>query len=371
MIKVTHIMNIIESFAPKAWAESWDNCGLQVGEEGMEVQGILVALELTEDVLLEASSIGANLIITHHPLIFKPLPSVRTDHVIGRLIRELLIQNMALYSAHTNFDRSPCGMNTYLAQLIGMKDIKILERPQQSLLKLAVFVPVGYEERVRDALTRAGAGNIGRYSHCTFTSPGQGTFLPGIGTKPFIGKTGELEKVNEVKLETVFPSALRNTIIRALMAAHPYEEPAYDLYPLSAPAGPEGLGCIGRLSSPLPWNDFINKIKEVFRKPMLPVGGADHPQKITKVAITAGAGSNLMELAAYQNADLYLTGDIKHHDYRRGEELGLTLIDIGHFASETVGVVHMAELLSKALNEQGIEVSLTISRALKDAYQIV
>lgn len=371
MTKVAEIVDIVESFAPRSWAESWDNCGLQLGEEGMEVRGMMVALEVTEDVIHEAESIGANLIITHHPLIFKPLSAIRTDQAIGRVIRELLLKKIAVYSAHTNFDRSPDGMNAYLGQLLNMDDSKVLERAQPSLLKLVLFVPVGYEEKVREALTKAGAGHIGRYSDCTYMSTGHGTFRPGDDTHPFIGTPGELQKVNEVKLETVFPSVLRSKIMNAVFAVHPYEEPAYDLYPLSAPTGLEGLGRVGKLKSPIAWEDFIVRIKEIFGKTMLPVGGATPPRTIKKVAVTAGAGSNLMETAAYQKVDVYLTGDIKHHDYRRGEELSLTLVDIGHYASESVGLVHLAELLKEGMVGRGIGLNLSICQTIRESYSLV
>lgn len=371
MANVADMIRIIESFAPRVWAESWDNSGLQVGREGSEVRSVLVALEWTEDLLHEADSSGVNLIVTHHPLIFKPLSSIRTDQAVGHAIQWLLHKDVALYSAHTSFDRSPSGMNSYLANLLGMVNPKVLEKPAQTLLKLAVFVPVSYEGRVREALMEAGAGAIGNYTHCTFMSSGEGSFLPGEGTNPFIGTPGKFETVNEVRLETVFPVVLRSKVIKAMLNAHPYEEPAYEVYPLVVPAGPEGLGQIGRLESSVSWEDFIKRVKRLFGKTMIPVGGGTPPKIVRKVAIVSGAGSNLIEAAAYQNADLFLTGDLKHHDYRRGEELGITLVDIGHYASETLGMEHLAELLKEAVAREGHDVVINVSRSLKESYRFI
>lgn len=370
MARISELMDIFEMVAPKAWAESWDNCGLQIGDPGMETQGILVALELNGDVIDEAKQLGADLILTHHPFIFKALPTIRTDQVSGRTIRRLLAENIALFVMHTNYDRAPEGMNAFLAEQIGIVDGRVLEQTKDTMTKLVVYIPEGHEDQVREAIFQAGAGQIGRYSHCAFQSQGQGTFLPEEGTQPFIGEPGKLESVKETRLETVFPAALRSKVVGAMLNAHPYEEVAFELFPLSLPAGPEGLGKIGRLEQPVLWQDFLQHIKTVFHKEFIPVGGGKPPRTVKKAAVISGAGTGLLETAAFQGADVYLTGDIKHHDYRRGEELGLTLIDIGHYSSETVGVTHLAQTIEKLLQERQTPVRVGVSKVLKESYSL-
>lgn len=372
MPKLGKLIDLFELIAPQSWAESWDNSGLLIGAPGDEIRNIMVALDPTEEVVEEAISHDANLLVTHHPLFLKPLPMIRTDSFPGRTIRKLLSQEINLFTMHTNFDRAPHGLNTYLAERLGMIHGVPIEAGKETLYKLVVFVPQGYEDKVMDALSLAGAGHLGGYSHCSFRTSGNGTFLPETGTQPFIGEIGRLENVDEVRLETIIPTAYRARAIAALMQAHPYEEVAYDLYPLVRPTGTEGLGRVGKLPDPMPWADFFQRVKELFGQTMLPVGGAEPPVMIRRFAVTGGSGGGeFLEKARRQGADVYLTGDIKYHDFRRAEELGLTLVDIGHFASESLGVQHLTQSIQEVLKTHDIQLNVIQSRILQDPSRLM
>jgi dinuclear metal center YbgI/SA1388 family protein len=371
MVKMSRIIDILEEIAPKQWAESWDNCGLLVGDMNRNVNKIMVALELNHEVMADAVAHAADLIVTHHPLYLKPLTTVRTDQFPGSLIQSLIQSETALYAMHTNYDRSPNGINSFLSDTIGMVNSKPLEKAKEPLYKLVVYVPEGHEGLVLSALAAAGAGKIGRYSHCSFQVEGTGTFLPEEGTDPFIGEVGSLEHACEVRLETIIPSAYRARAISAMLKVHPYEEVAFDLYPLVAPVGMEGLGRIGNLNPSIPWPEFRSRIKQIFHKDWTVMGGASPPEHVERVAILAGSGASYLERAASDGAQVYMTGDIKYHDYRRGEELNLTLIDVGHYNSEVLGVFHISQMIEHAVNEDQLELQVISSTVLNDPCRLM
>lgn len=372
MPKLGKIMELFEEIAAQSWAEPWDNSGLLVGSASLEIKGIHVALDATESVVEEAVAQQANLLVTHHPLFLKPLPTIRTDGYPGKIIRRLFAEDISLFVMHTNFDRSPRGLNAYLAEQLGMEDGVPIENARETLYKLVVFVPRGYEEKVLEAVASVGAGHLGGYSHCSFQAGGTGTFMPGAGTHPFLGEIGRLEKADEVRLETVLPAAYRSRVLAALLRAHPYEEVAYDLYPMIRPTGPEGLGRVGKLSTALAWKDFFQRIKDLFGTSLLPVGGGEPPSIVRRFAVTGGSGGGeFLEKAFRHGAEVYLTGDIKYHDYRRAEELGLTLVDIGHFASENLGVEYLAQSIRDILSANDIHLNVTRSVSLCDPYRLM
>ncbi|HOQ23744.1 MAG TPA: Nif3-like dinuclear metal center hexameric protein [Bacillota bacterium] len=368
--KVSEIIKFLEDLAPANWAEEWDNCGLLLGNKDNRVEKVLVALEATRDVLAEAQALGANFVVTHHPLYLKPIRAIHTNTLTGGLISSFLKADIALYAMHTNYDRSPQGLNDYLGRLLGLRRRRPLETPAATLYKLVVYVPKDHTEAVAAAMTRAGAGHIGQYSDCTFRVEGTGTFRPQEGTNPYIGQTGQLELVAEVRLETVVPAHLRSRVIAAMLAAHPYEEVAYDLYSLAEPKGTEGLGCIGDLASATAWPDLLRTVKEQFGLAQVRVGGAKPPAQVKTLAVTGGSGAGLLQAVARAGAEVYLTGDIKYHDYRLGEELGVCLVDIGHFNSESLGIQYICEYLRATLAKEGKSTPVISSQVLKSPFYL-
>lgn len=337
MPTVREIAAILEELAPLALAESWDNVGLQVGRLDREVSGLLLALDLSKAVLEEARQKEANFIVTHHPLIFKPLHNLRFDRPGGDVWEELLAGGFIVYSLHTNFDRAADGLNQYLAELLQLTRLEPVEEGAGDYFKLVVFVPEDYVDQVFTALTQAGAGWIGNYSHCTFRTPGVGTFLPRPGTNPFLGVTGEVASVSEVRLETIIPAWKREPVIKAMLAAHPYEEVAYDLYPVAQKGGRAGLGRVGVLAEPKSFPDLLADIKAMCGEETLRYGGAprDYAQKI---GVIGGSGGKYMGQAKRKGAEVLITSDLGYHDFLYAEQIGLTLVEVGHHTIEALGL---------------------------------
>lgn len=357
-VKCQVVMEAMEALAPRHLAEEWDNVGLLVGSPAKEVHKILVALDVTPEAVELAIKEGADMIVAHHPLIFKAMKHLRTDLPLGSLLAKLLKQDMVVYAAHTNLDIAAGGVNDALAAALGLIDLDILSTTSsEKLVKLVVYVPETHTDAVREAITQAGAGYIGRYSHCTFQSTGLGKFLPLAGTNPYLGTIGKLETVEEVRLETIMPEKISRKVIRAMLKAHPYEEAAYDVYPLFNQGKASGLGRIGKLLSAMSLADFAAKIKTDLRLNAVHVVGS--PEKtIRKVAVCGGAGTSLISKAAFAGADVLVTGDIGYHDGQTALATGIALVDGGHFATERVAVPCVAEYLNKCARENkwGLEV---------------
>lgn len=357
-VKCQVIIDALERLAPRRLAEEWDSVGLQIGSPAQEIHGISIALDLNEQALAAAERAGANLIVCHHPLIFKPLKQIRTDRPEGRLVAQLLKRDIAVYVAHTNLDIAQGGVNDVLAARLGLTDVQGLAATgQETLCKIAVFVPQTHWQEVAAAMTKAGAGHIGKYSNCTFRAAGIGTFLPLAGSSPFVGEQGKLEEVEEVRLETVMPETLARRVVRAMLAAHPYEEAAYDLYALQNDGIRHALGRIGCLAQPLSATDFLAQVKEALQLDGLRVAG-DCSKPVRKVALCGGSGASLIGKAAFAGADAYITGDVKYHEAQAAEQAGLLLIDAGHFATEWPVAEKLNGYLSEcaALGRWGIEV---------------
>lgn len=351
---VKQISQIVEQLAPKHLAESWDNVGLMVGQQQMAVTGIVTALDVTEAVVEEAIAKGCNLIVSHHPLIFKGLKQVTDETALGRLVLKLISHNIAVYSAHTNLDIAQGGLNDLAAAQIGLAEVTGLEvTAEEGIYKVVSFVPTTHTESVLKAMGDAGAGYIGNYSHCTFHSVGTGTFLPLEGAQPYIGNVGELAKVTEDRLETIVPKAKLQAVIDAMKEAHPYEEVAYEVYQLVEPSKVESIGRIGVLSDTLGWEDFIELIKAAFPQGRARFGGAK-VEAITKVALCTGAGAEFIKAAANAGAQAYVTGDVKYHDMQLAQELGLLVADVGHFGTEVGASSLLAAHIEMKLREQAI-----------------
>lgn len=352
-LQVGDIAGFIEERAPLSLALDWDNVGLLVGSSDAEVGNVLVSLNYNEAVLQEALKRKANFVLTHHPFIFEPLRALRTDCPKGALIKETLARNINVYAAHTNLDMAEEGVNHTLASAFCLRNVQVLEEISgDPLLKLVVFVPPSHMEAVREALAGAGAGWIGRYSHCSFQTLGQGTFLPREGTRPFIGEAGQLEKVEEVRLETILPASLRQRVVAALFKAHPYEEAAFDLYPLANSRRFTGLGRIGKLPRAMTLQALVQKIKKTLHVPHVNVVG-DGSKPLETMAVCGGSGGHLVALAARAKADILLTGDVKYHQGEEALALGIAVVDAGHAATEKVVIEPLVTFLREKIKEGG------------------
>lgn len=333
---VGYIIGIMERLAPERMAEGWDNPGLHLGTPSAKVKRILVALDPVEEVAREAVDRKADLLITHHPFFFEPIKTLREDHPAGRTAAILIRNGISLYCAHTNLDNARGGINDYLASLLGIGDLRALEQPERLRYeKIVVFVPVGYEDKVAMAMADAGAGWIGNYSHCTFRAKGTGTFMPREGTNPFIGERGSLERVEEYRLETIVPAELTRQVVKAMLDAHPYEEAAYDVYALNNGRSDIGPGRIGVLPEPVPLGEFVKRVKDSLDLEWVKCTG-DLDRLVKTVALCGGSGGSLIDKAAAKGADVFVSGDIKHHDGLKCRQLGMALVDAGHHGTEKI-----------------------------------
>ena len=353
--QVKKIISYMEELAPRSLALPGDPVGLQLGNPETELSKVLVALDPDEAAVAEAFSVGAEMLVTHHPLFYHKLSSIDESLPAGALITSAIRKGLSIFSAHTNYDLARQGVSHQLAQRLGFstEEAGVLEATgSEELLKLVVFVPAGHEDNIRNVLAGAGAGQIGRYSHCTFQTSGIGTFLPLDGAKPFIGRSGQLEKADELRLETILPAHRREVVVEALLNAHPYEEVAYDLYPLVLKGRDFGLGLIIDLDEPL----TLDRILQICRDRLTAADLRYHaPLKKTykKVALCGGSGGSLIENAARQAADLFISGDFRYHDLKTAHALGIALIDAGHDATEWPGVVYLRQYLADQLKRDG------------------
>ncbi|MDY0267880.1 Nif3-like dinuclear metal center hexameric protein [Trichloromonas sp.] len=369
--RLQDLTGLLHKLYPPFLAEEWDNVGLQVGDPGMPVERILVALDPTEATLAEALRRGAQALVCHHPLIFRPLKRLTPQDETGRILFRAVREGIAVLAAHTNLDRARDGLNDWLATRLGILDPQPLEAGAPGdLLKLVVFIPAGYEDRIAEALHRAGAGHIGSYDLCAFRVAGTGTFRPGAGSTPFIGRAGETEEVREIRLETILPRELTAKVLEKMRKSHPYEEVAFDLIPLANSRPGIGLGRIGRLATPLPLAQFADRVKEKLNAQSPRVVG-DLATSIAKVAVCGGSGASLLHEAAHQGADVLVTGDVKYHEARNAESLGLALVDAGHFATEHLMVDALAERLKQAAREQRLELIIDTAEGEADPFQRV
>lgn len=355
-VRCQTVINLIEKLAPKYMAEAGDPIGLQIGEPDQNIHKILVSLDLDNAVLKEAEEWGADLIVLHHTPFFKPLQNIRTDLASGNLMARIIRNNMALYTAHTNLDSARGGVNDVLAQLLGLTKVSLLSTSwKQKLCKLAVFVPESHSDIVREALTSVGAGWLGNYSDCTFKVKGTGTFRPLDGTNPFIGQTGQLAEVQEVRVETIISEELLEQAVQVMLKVHPYEEVAYDVYPLANLGESTGLGRIGYLPEPMTLKEFLTLVKEKLELRTLRFCG-NPATKVAKVAVCGGAGASLLSVAVSAGADVFLTGDVKYHEAQDALAQNMTIVDPGHFATEYPVIPVLAEYLRGLLGGEKVEV---------------
>ncbi|VEF47774.1 NGG1p interacting factor 3 protein, NIF3 [Bacillus freudenreichii] len=364
------VIEMFEQFAPKKYAMEGDPIGLLVGTLNKKVSKVMVTLDVLDNVVDEAIEKGAELIIAHHPLIFRPLKKIALDEPGGRLIEKLIKHDIAVYAAHTNLDVAKGGVNDMLAEALQLKNTSVLVPTyEEKLKKLAVFVPLEQADQVIAAVGDAGAGFIGEYSHCSFSANGTGRFLPGSGANPFIGEKGKIEKVSEMKIETIYPESLEKKVVSAMIQAHPYEEPAYDLYPLSLKGEELGLGRIGELDEEMTLEEFAEHVKKSFDVEGVRVIG-DLSDRVKKVAVLGGDGNKYYQHAKRKGADVYVTGDFYYHTGHDAMNIGLNIVDPGHHV-EKVMKKGVAKFLEQRAHELGYDVSFHSSELNTDPFTFV
>ncbi|WP_329610110.1 Nif3-like dinuclear metal center hexameric protein [Pseudalkalibacillus berkeleyi] len=366
-VHVQEVIQRIDQLAPKWMAEDWDPIGLQVGSLQKRIKKIMVTLDVIEPVIDEAIREGVDLIFAHHPLIFKPLKKINPDTSYGRTIQKLLKHDITLYAAHTNLDVAVGGVNDLLADKIGMTNTEVLvNRVEDQLKKLVVFVPETHADTVRNALGDAGAGFIGNYSHCSFNTPGTGTFLPNEGTNPHIGEQGTMEYVNEVKIETIFPMSIEKDVMSAMQKSHPYEEVAYDILKLDNKGKTFGIGRIGKPKDDVTVGELAKQLKETFNLQGLRVVG-DLDKKVEKIAVSGGEGNDFISNAMFKGADVYISGDIKYHFAHEAWMEGMAIIDAGHNI-EKVMIDGVGSILSDWLKSKNSDTEVYLSKAETDPF---
>jgi dinuclear metal center YbgI/SA1388 family protein len=362
------IASLLERRYPSAWAVAGDRVGLEVGDPRQTVAAVLVALEVTPAVIHEARQRGAQLLLTHHPLLYQPLKDLREDRPGGRLVADLVRAGLALISCHTNLDIAPGGLNDFLAQRLELSQVEVLTpTTTDPWYKLVVFVPRGHEDRVRQTLGDAGLGVIGAYTHCAFLTPGQGTYRPGPGARPFQGEMGALARADEFRLEVLAPASLLPTALARLQETHPYEEVAYDLYPVRHPGTPLGLGRIGVWPEARPFSRVAAAVKAVFAVETIQVWGRP-PRMVQRLALCSGSGGDLVDNARQQGAQVYLTGEVRHHQIPPGFGEEFAVLAVGHFASEAVYMEPWAGELRDLFREAGLSLEVMAAGTMAPPY---
>lgn len=339
------LTDYLESLAPLYYQEPYDNSGLLVGEPDRTIGSALISLDCTEAVVDEAIESGSDLIISHHPIIFKGLKRLTGSSYVERVVMKAVRHNIALYAIHTNLDNVTGGVNSRIAERLGLQETTILDPKGDMLRKLAVFVPQSHAGSVRAALFAAGAGQVGRYDQCSFNVEGYGTFRGGEGTQPYVGTPGEPHREEEIRVEVIYPVDRERTVIRELLAAHPYEEVAYDIYRLQNTYGQVGSGMVGQLPGPLSEEAFLALLKErlgaaVIRHTTL-LG-----KPVSRVAVCGGAGGFLLRHAIRAGADVFVTADYKYHEFFDADGK-IVITDVGHFESEQFTQELLLEVIRK------------------------
>ena len=344
-MKIAEVTAVLETLAPPSLQESYDNAGLLTGQAGWDCTGILCALDATEAIIDEAIAKKANLVVAHHPIIFGGLKKINGKNYVERTVIKAIKNDIAVYAIHTNLDNVIEGVNGKAADLLGLQNRNVLLPKSGTIRKLSCFVPVDHLEVVRTSLFEAGAGSIGKYSECSFSLTGTGTFNGGPGTKPFVGESGKRHEEQEARLEVVYPAHLERQILAALHRDHPYEEVAFDCYQLANAQPGIGSGIIGSLPEPMTEKQVLELLKSVFGLSII-----RHTEltgrPVQKLAFCGGAGSFLISSALAAGADMFVTSDLKYHDFFDAEER-LLLADIGHFESEQFTINLLQEVLAQ------------------------
>ncbi|KQS33756.1 Nif3-like dinuclear metal center hexameric protein [Dyadobacter sp. Leaf189] len=332
MTYIKDVIRELENLAPVSYQEGYDNAGLIVGSPEVTARGVMLTLDVTEEVVEEAILKQCNLIVAHHPIVFKGLKKLNGSDYVERTVIKAIKNDIAIYATHTNLDHVPGGVNWQIAERLGLTDLKVLAPKAQILTKLAFFTPVANTQSILDALFAAGAGEIGDYKNCSFRVEGTGTFLPGEQANPVIGTNGQLEEVKEHRVEVMFPTYLQSKMLRVLRDVHPYEEVAYYLTSLENLNQEVGAGAIGSLPEPMPLHVFLSFLKDRMQLPMIKFTPTSS-HTVQKVAVCGGAGSFLLKDAIRAKADVFVTADYKYHEFFDAERR-IMICDIGHYESE-------------------------------------
>lgn len=356
MTKIKEVIHYLEQIAPRSYQESYDNAGLITGSPDHEVSNILVSLDTLETVVEEAIERHCNLIIAHHPIVFRGLKSLTGKNYVERTVIKAIKHDIAIYAIHTNLDNVHNGVNYKICQKLGLQNLRILASKPATLNKLVTFVPLENAESVLQALSNAGAGNIGNYKNCSFQITGTGTFQPNEHANPHIGEKGKLKHVEERRIEVIFPAHLSAQILAAMREAHPYEEVAYYLHALENENQEVGAGMIGELKAPMEETDFLYCLKEKMSLSLI-----RHTRLLNKpvqrIALCGGAGSFLLPQAIRQNADVFISADFKYHEFFDADQR-ILVTDIGHYESE----VFTKDLLQELLSEKFVNFAVHLAK---------
>lgn len=358
MITIKEISNYLESFAPLAYQETYDNCGLLVGDQDQIVNKILVSLDCTEEVVEEAINKNCNLIISHHPIVFKGLKKLTASNYVERTVIKAIRNNIALYAIHTNLDNVQNGVNYKIAEKLNLQDVKILVPKTEKLKKITFFTPTDNLSQVLSALYEVGAGQIGNYKNCSFSTEGIGTYMPLEGAKPYIGTIAKQEEVKEIRSELIFPNNLENKIIAALIKNHPYQEVAYYIQTLDNKNYEIGSGAIGRLETEMEPQEFIMYLKKQMKLQVVKCTKLPN-KKITKVAICGGSGSTFLSQAISSGADVFISADFKYHEYFDADNK-ILIADIGHYESE----FYTKELINELIWKKFVNIAVVLSETI-------
>ena len=364
-VSIKDIVRYLDQVAPPGLAEEWDNVGLLVGDADRQVRRVLIALDVTPNVLEEAQQFNADLIVSHHPVIYKPIKGITGDTYSGRLLLKAIDANISIYCMHTNYDVAEDGLNDVLARELGLLNIKGLnEYKSEALYKVVVFVPVEAIDKVRNSMAEAGAGFIGNYSDCTFSVKGVGTFRPLEESNPYIGTKGEVESVDEYRLESIIGERELPEMLKRMIEAHPYEEPAYDVYKLSVPAKKYWLGRVGELGQEMAVDEFIEFVREKLGVRVLQLAGG-RGGSIKKTAVFCGSFDGNMTGIMRENPDVLLTGEIKYHNALELVETGVKIIQAGHFNTERL----MEKTIASLIGAEFPQVDSMASKASTDVFE--
>jgi dinuclear metal center YbgI/SA1388 family protein len=356
-MKLKEICSWLDAEVPLSFQEGYDNSGLQTGDPDMEISKAIITFDVTESVIDEAITAGCNLVFSHHPLIFNPIKKITGSNNTEKTLMKAIKNEIAVYSCHTNLDIFGEGVSRRMASKIGLHNINVLSPLKSHLLKLVTYVPVEHIDSVRNAVFNAGAGTIGNYDMCSYNIEGTGSFMGGTDSNPFVGENGELHFEKEIRFETILVAHLKNKVIKALIEAHPYEEVAYDIYRLENEYFQAGLGCVGELKKDVDEMQFLKSLSSIFKAKGIryskPTG-----KKIRKVAVCGGAGISILNEAIKSGADIFVTADIKYHDFFNAENK-ILVADIGHFESEKFSGEILYELIIKKFPTFAVQFSET------------
>lgn len=371
MVNGNEIIQLFESWSPKKYAcMPNDPIGLAIGTLNKPVSKVLVTLDVTQEVVDEAITQGCELIIAHHPPIFRKLSNLRTDNPQGALYEKCIKNDIAVYAAHTNLDVAPGGVNDLLADALQLQNRQILEPSyEEKVMKLAVFVPVNEANQMREALAKVGAGRIGNYEACSYTVAGEGRFRALEGANPTVGEVGTLHVEQEEKIEVVFPQSIQNKVLKAMLNTHSYEEPAYDLFMMDLSTNEQGLGRIGRLKEPMTLRAFAEFVKVQLDVPCVRVVGPVDGL-VQKVAVVGGDGNKYIYTAKFAGADVFVTGDIGFHMAQDAEVQGLSIVDPGHHV-EKVMIKGVAEKMTTLCTDKKLPVEFVQSKVHTEPFTFI